>query len=67
MLLNSILKCVPLSGFCLYNKRYPYSSRLKETERNVVKVKSKLRTGLVINLALIAICPVHGILPLSVV
>ena len=67
MLLKSILKCVPLFGFCPYNKRYPCSSRLKETERNVVKVKRKLRTGLVINLALIVICPLHGILPLSVV
>ena len=67
ILLNSILKCVPLSGFCPYIKRYPYSSRLKETERNVVKVKRKLRTGLVINLAFIVICPLHGILPLSVV
>ena len=67
MLLNSILKCVPLSGFCPYYKRYPYSSRLKETERNVVIVKRKLRTGLAINLALVFICPLHGILPLSVV
>ena len=67
MLLNSILKCVPLSGFCPCNKQYPYSSRLKETERNVVKVKRKLRTGLTINLGLVFICPLHGILPLSVV
>ena len=59
--------CSALSGFCPYNNRYLYSSRLKEIERNVVKVKRKLRTGLVINLALIVICPLHGILPLSVV